>query len=54
MGLGGVGGLNFDGEELIDGDVLGCEDAVEAFEGERAFSVEEVRDMRLLKARLLG
>ena len=54
MGLGGVGGLNFDGEELIDGDVLGCEDAVEAFEGEGALAVEEVGDVGLLESCLVG
>ncbi len=30
------------------------EDAVEAFEGERAFAVEEIRDVGLLEAGLLG
>lgn len=32
---------------MIDGDVLGGKNAVEAFEGEGAFSVEEVRNMGL-------
>ena len=54
LGLGGVGGLNFQGQKLIDGDVLGCEDAVEAFEGEGAFAVEEVGDVGLLESCLVG
>jgi len=38
----GVQGVNFQGKDLVDGEVLRGEDAVEAFEGERAFAVEEV------------
>jgi len=64
--LGGIAGVGWDGglrrgesvdlegQDLVDGEVLRGEDAVEAFEGEGAFAVEEIRDMRLLKARLLG
>ena len=54
VGLRGVGGLEFDGEELVDCDVLGGEDAVEAFEGEGSFAVEEIRDVRLLETCLPG
>ena len=36
-------GGDLKGEDLIDGEVLGGEDAVEAFEGEGSFAVEEVR-----------
>ncbi|MCU1252957.1 MAG: hypothetical protein JWQ49_5986 [Edaphobacter sp.] len=49
-GVGGDGGLGcgeVDGENLIDGEVLRGEDAIEAFEGEGAFAVEEIRDMGL-------
>jgi hypothetical protein len=34
--------LQIDWEELVDGDVLGGEDAVEAFEGQGTFAVEEI------------
>ena len=34
-------------KDLVDGQVLGGEDAVEAFEGEGSFTVEEVRYMGL-------
>jgi DNA mismatch repair protein MutH len=37
-----VGGLKIDWEKLVDGDVLGRQDAIQAFEGESAFSVEEI------------
>jgi hypothetical protein len=37
-----MGCLNFKGEELVDGDVLRGEDAVEAFEREGSFAVEEI------------
>jgi hypothetical protein len=40
-------GGDLKGEDLIDGEVLGGEDAVEAFEGEGSFAVEEVGDVRL-------
>jgi hypothetical protein len=35
-------GSDFERENLIDGEALRCEDAVEALKGERAFAVEEV------------
>lgn len=58
VGLEGVGGLGGcfqnNGEELVDGDVLGGEDAVEAFEGEGSFAVEEIRDVRRLETCLPG
>lgn len=38
----GLGGGDVAREDLVDGEVLGGEDAVEALEGEGAFSVEEV------------
>jgi hypothetical protein len=53
-GLDGRGGVEVEGEDLVDGEVLRGEDAVEAFEGEGAFAVEEVGDVGLLEARLLG
>ena len=49
-GLGGdgrVGGGEVERQNLVDSEVLRGEDAVEAFEGERAFAVEEVRDVGL-------
>jgi hypothetical protein len=54
VGLGGVGRLQIDWEELVDGDVLGGEDAVEAFEGQGTFAVEEIWDVGLLKSGLAG
>jgi hypothetical protein len=51
-GLGGdgrVGGGEVERQNLVDGEVLRGEDAVETFKGERAFAVEEVRDMGLAK-----
>jgi hypothetical protein len=44
-----VGGGEVEGQNLVDGEVLRCEDAIETFEGERAFAFEEVRDMGLVK-----
>jgi len=41
-------------ENLVHGEVLGAKDAVEAFEGESSFAVEEVGDVGLLEASLLG
>src|SRR2546430_1826862 len=49
-GLGGDGGLRggeIERQELIDGEVLRGEDAVEAFQREGSFAVKEVRDVRL-------
>lgn len=49
-GLGGDGrlcGRQVDGEDLVDGEILGGEDAVETVEREGAFPVEEIRNMRL-------
>jgi len=51
---GGLRGGEVEREELVDGDVLRGEDSVQAFEGERAFAIEIIRDMRLLKSSLLG
>jgi hypothetical protein len=48
-GKGRLRGVEVEGEELVDGEVLGGEDAVEAFEREGAFFVEEVRDVGLVK-----
>jgi hypothetical protein len=53
-GLGGGGGSEVKREDLVDGDFLRFEDAVEAFEGEGTLLVEEVGDVRLLKSCLLG
>jgi hypothetical protein len=44
---GGVGGGEVQWQDLVDGEILRREDTVEAFEGEGAFPIEEVRDMRL-------
>ena len=41
-------------EDLVYGEVLGGEDAIEAFKGEGSFAVEEVGDVGLLEACLLG
>jgi hypothetical protein len=48
-GRGRCGGESIDveGKELLDGDVLGGEDAVEALEGEGSLAVEEVGDVGL-------
>jgi len=54
VGDGRVGGGEVERQNLVDGQVLRGEDAVETFKGERAFAVEEVRDMGLLEAGLLG
>jgi hypothetical protein len=40
-------GSEVERQELIDGEVLRGENAVEAFKGEGAFAVQEVRDMGL-------
>ncbi len=53
-GDGGLGGGDLQREDLVDGEVLRGEDSVEAFERKRTFAIEEVRDMRLLEACLLG
>ena len=53
-GRDGSGGGEVEREDLVDGEFLRGEDAVEAFEGEGAFAVEEIGDVRLLKASLLG
>ena len=54
--LGGVAGVGWDGglcgvevyrQNLIDGEILRGQDAVEAFEGESAFAIEEIGDMGL-------
>jgi hypothetical protein len=42
-----VGGGEVERQNLVDGEVLRGEDAVETFEGERAFAVEEIGDVRL-------
>jgi hypothetical protein len=34
-----LSGLDFEGEDLVDGEVLRGEDSIEAFEGERAFAI---------------
>ena len=39
---------------MLDGELLRGQYSVETFEGEGAFSVEEVRDVSLLEAGLLG
>ncbi len=44
---GGLRGGDFERQDLVDGEVLRGEDAVEAFEREGTFAVEEVRDMGL-------
>jgi len=44
----------FKGNDLLDGDVLRGEDAVEAFEGEEAAAVEDVGDVRLTESGLAG
>ncbi len=51
---GAAAASEIDRKDLIDGDLLRGEDAIEALERERAFAIEEVGDMSLLKARLLG
>jgi hypothetical protein len=43
----GISGGEFEGENLIDVEVLRGEDAVGAFEREGSLSIERVRDMRL-------
>jgi len=52
VGRGGSGEV--EGEELVDGEVLGGENAVEAFEGEGTLLVEKIGDVGLLEASLLG
>jgi hypothetical protein len=44
----------FEGDELLDGDILGGEDAVKAFDGEEAAAVEDVGDVSLAKTCLAG
>ena len=39
---------------MLDGEFLRGEDAVEAFEGEGSFPVEEITDVGLLKACLMS
>lgn len=56
---GGLGGVDVRceevwWEELVDGDVLGGENAVQAFEGEGSPAIEKIRDMGLSVACLLG
>ena len=49
-GLGRDGGLrggDVERQNLVDAEILRGEDAVEAFEREGTFAVEEVRDVRL-------
>jgi hypothetical protein len=41
-------------QDLVDGEVLRGEDAVETFEGKGAFAIEEVGNVGLLEAGLLG
>jgi hypothetical protein len=53
-GLDGSGGGELEREDLVDGEVLRGEDAVEAFEGEGAFAIKEVGDVRLLEPCLPG
>ncbi len=45
---------SFRGDDLLDGEVLGGEDAIEAFEGEEATTVEDVGDVSLAEACLAG
>jgi hypothetical protein len=61
--LGGIAGVDWEGrlgsgqvywQELVDGEVLRGEDAVEAFEGKATLAIEEIGDMRLLEASLMG
>lgn len=52
QGCGGGSG-EFEREDLLDVEVLGFEDAVETFEREGAFAIEEVGDVRLLEACLI-
>jgi hypothetical protein len=50
LGFDGVrdgGGGEFEGEELVDGELLRGEHAVETFERERTLAIEEVRDVSL-------
>jgi hypothetical protein len=46
-GDGGLGGGEVERQDLVDAEILRGEDAVETFEGKRAFTVEEVRDVGL-------
>jgi hypothetical protein len=46
-GDGGLGGGEFERKDLVDGEILGGEDAVEAFEGKGTFLIEEIRYMGL-------
>jgi hypothetical protein len=39
--------VNFERKDLVDGEVLRCEDAIESFEGESPLSIKEVGDMSL-------
>ena len=47
-------GVEVEWEDVLDGKSLGGQDAVEAFEGQGAFFIEEVGDVSLLKTGLLG
>jgi hypothetical protein len=51
-GIGGRwgGSAEIKGHDLIHGEVLRSENSVESFERERTFAIEEVGDVRLLKA----
>ena len=51
---GGLCGVEIDRQNLIDGEILRGENAVESFEGEGAFAIEEIGDMGLLEPSLLG
>jgi hypothetical protein len=46
---GGLGGGEVERQDLVDGEVLRGEDAVETFEGKRAFAVEKIRDVGLVE-----
>lgn len=49
-----IDSVGWGGQDLIDGEVLGCEDSIETVEREGSFAVKEVRDMGLAEAGLLG
>ena len=53
-GRGWGGGSELEGEDLVYGEVLRREDAVEPLEGERTLPIEEVGDVGLLEAGLVG
>ena len=61
--LGGVAGVGREGgpcgvevnrQNLIDGEILRSQDAIESLEGEGTFTIEEIGDMGLLEPCLLG